>query len=75
MKFHRFQPVFVKTITFLIFQFCNNGDFGNCIDLYCMNQKEGRSQREAAREAYLLSLGKARLHGEQNVILVIRICN
>merc|ERR1712154_382061 len=23
--------------------FCNNGDFGNCIDLYCMNQKEGRS--------------------------------
>lgn len=41
---------------------CKNGDAVNCIDLYCMNQKEGRSQREAAREAYLLSLGKARLN-------------
>lgn len=53
--------------------FCNSGDFGNCIDLYCMNQKEGRSQREAAREAYLMSLGKARLHEEkesENDVLV-----
>merc|ERR1712110_691627 len=40
---------------------------GNCIDLYCMNQKEGRSQREAAREAYLMSLGKARLHEEKEL--------
>jgi len=48
--------------------FCNSGDFGNCIDLYCMNQKEGRSQREAAREAYLMSLGKARLNEEQEGI-------
>jgi len=48
--------------------FCNSGDFGQCIDLYCMNQKEGRSQREAAREAYLMSLGKARLHEEQDSV-------
>lgn len=48
--------------------FCNSGDFGQCIDLYCTNQKEGRSQREAAREAYLMSLGKARLHEEQDSI-------
>ena len=39
-----------------------------------MNQKEGRSQREAAREAYLMSLGKARLHEEQDVRLIAKIC-
>jgi len=41
--------------------FCKNGDTSQCIDLYCINDKEGRSQRQAAREAYLLSMGKARL--------------
>ena len=41
--------------------FCKSGDNSQCIDLYCVNDKEGRSQRQAAREAYLLSLGKARL--------------
>jgi hypothetical protein len=41
--------------------FCKNGDTGHCIDMYCVNSREGRSQREAAREAYLVSLGKARL--------------
>ena len=40
-----------------------------------MNQKEGRSQREAAREAYLMSLGKARLHEEQDVRLIAKICD
>ena len=50
--------------------FCKNGDTSQCIDLYCINDKEGRSQRQAAREAYLLSLGKARLqkiNPDQNV--------
>ena len=37
--------------------FCKNGDRGNCIDLYCTNDREGRAQRNAAREAYLLSIG------------------
>lgn len=44
--------------------FCNSGDSENCIDLYCTNQSEGRQQREAAREAYLMSLGKAQQHDE-----------
>ena len=37
-----------------------------------MNQKEGRSQREAARDAYLMSLGKARLHEEEDVRLIAK---
>ena len=41
--------------------FCKNGDSSQCIDLYCVNDKEGRSQRQAAREAYLLSLSNAKL--------------
>lgn len=46
--------------------FCNSGDSENCIDLYCTNQSEGRQQREAAREAYLMSLGKAQHHDEDD---------
>jgi len=37
--------------------FCKNGDLSNCIDLYCPNDRQGRNQRQAAREAYLLSIG------------------
>jgi len=37
--------------------FCKNGDTSNCIDLYCPNDRQGRDQRQAAREAYLLSIG------------------
>lgn len=36
--------------------FCLNGDTENCIDLYCMNQNEGRKARAAAREAYLMAI-------------------
>jgi hypothetical protein len=37
--------------------FCKNDDLSNCIDLYCPNDRQGRNQRQAAREAYLSSIG------------------
>ena len=32
---------------------CKREDFPNCIDVYCMNQRDHRDQRQAMRELYL----------------------
>ena len=32
---------------------CKREEFGNCIDMYCLNQRDHRDQRQAMRELYL----------------------
>ena len=39
---------------------CKNFKKDECIDRYCMNNDEGRKQREAAKAKYLESLTKAK---------------
>lgn len=46
--------------------FCKNGDVSSCIDRYCMNDREGKLQRQAAREAYLLSIGVRKPKGDES---------
>ena len=37
---------------------CKRHNYEDCIDLYCVNQKSGLSERAAIRELYLQSLKK-----------------